>query len=253
VYENPWPGFGAQRNHAADLATGDWILEVDCDERVAPPLRDELARMMEAPPAGVEIGAIPLRHRLFGRALGPSTKYPEYRLRLFRRGAYRHDEGRAVHEGLEAAGPVWVAEGELEHLLAESWRELVGDAWRYARLEASQIDPPHTLRPYLLRILIRPAIKAVFRLLLMGGWRDGPVGVAKVGVECASDAVVWSRALGRWMATGAARPRRGPATSASARGRGRCGSSPWRRGPSGRRRPRGGWRRRATRAPTSRC
>src|SRR5947209_3726192 len=39
VIENPWPGFAAQRNVALDAARGEWILEIDADERVSPPLR----------------------------------------------------------------------------------------------------------------------------------------------------------------------------------------------------------------------
>src|SRR5690606_17753428 len=29
-----WPGFGPQKNRALDLATGDWVLSIDADERV---------------------------------------------------------------------------------------------------------------------------------------------------------------------------------------------------------------------------
>ena len=29
-----WPGYGAQKNRAADLASNDWILSLDADERV---------------------------------------------------------------------------------------------------------------------------------------------------------------------------------------------------------------------------
>ena len=45
------------------------------------------------------LGGLPLREIFLGRALGPSAKYPKYRHRLLRRGAYRHDEARTVHEG----------------------------------------------------------------------------------------------------------------------------------------------------------
>ena len=33
-----WPGFGPQKNRALDLATGDWVLSIDADERVTPEL-----------------------------------------------------------------------------------------------------------------------------------------------------------------------------------------------------------------------
>ena len=34
-----WPGFGPQKNRALELATGDWVLSLDADERLTPALR----------------------------------------------------------------------------------------------------------------------------------------------------------------------------------------------------------------------
>jgi glycosyltransferase involved in cell wall biosynthesis len=34
-----WPGFGPQKNRALDLATGDWVLSLDADERLTPALQ----------------------------------------------------------------------------------------------------------------------------------------------------------------------------------------------------------------------
>ena len=37
VFVEGWPGFPQQKNRAADLATHDWILSIDADERVSRP------------------------------------------------------------------------------------------------------------------------------------------------------------------------------------------------------------------------
>ena len=37
-----WPGFGPQKNRALDLATGDWVLSLDADERLTPALQAEI-------------------------------------------------------------------------------------------------------------------------------------------------------------------------------------------------------------------
>ena len=37
-----WPGFGAQKNRALDLATCDWVFSIDADERVTPELAQQL-------------------------------------------------------------------------------------------------------------------------------------------------------------------------------------------------------------------
>jgi hypothetical protein len=188
VVENPWPGFAAQRNVALDQADTDWVLEIDADERVSPELAAELRAFLAAPPAGIRMGALPMRDVFLGKALGPSIRYPRYRHRLFRRGAFRHDEGRSVHEGLWPDGPVQPFAGELRHLLASSWSEALADARAYARLEAAQRSRPGAAEA-LTGIVIRPLAKLAYRLFLYGGWRDGARGFAKIALECGGDSL----------------------------------------------------------------
>ena len=196
VVGNRWPGFAAQRNFAAGCASSDWILEIDADERVSPELAAEIGRFLrEPPPAGVDMAAMPRRHVFLGRKLGSSARYPDYRHRLFRRGAYLHDEDRPVHEGLVPSAPVWALEGELVHHLADGWREAVEDAVRYARLEASHLGKPSSAFAFIAGAILRPAAKLVVRLFVFRGWRDGWRGFAKVGIDCGSDSLVWILSL----------------------------------------------------------
>jgi Glycosyl transferase family 2 len=188
VVENPWPGFAAQRNVALDHAMGDWVLEVDADERVDPELAGEIRALLAEPPPELRMAAIPRREVFLGKALGPSARSPRYVHRLFRRDAFRHDESRSVHEGLWPDGPTVPLSGGLEHLLASSWREALRDARAYARLEAAQRSRPRAAEA-LAGIALRPLAKLAYRLLLYGGWRDGWRGVAKIGLECAADSL----------------------------------------------------------------
>ncbi|MGE0135742.1 MAG: glycosyltransferase family 2 protein [Dehalococcoidia bacterium] len=198
VIENPWPGFGAQRNVAIDHAHGDWVVEVDADERISSTLASNILSFLAMPPPDdVDICVLPLRDRLLGRSLGPSAKYPRYRPRMFRRGTYRHDESRMVHEGLTAKGRVWAMKGDMDHELADSWSEALGDVWRYARLESGQVERLGSPLSYAQAIVLRPVAKLVYRLVVDGGWRDGPLGVARIGFDVSSDVIVWTRrALG---------------------------------------------------------
>ncbi|HEX5927950.1 MAG TPA: glycosyltransferase family 2 protein [Solirubrobacterales bacterium] len=188
VVENPWPGFGAQRNVALDHATGDWVLEIDADERVSPELGAEVRAFLADPPDGVRMTAIPMRDLFLGAAMGPASRYPRYRHRLFRRGAFRHDESRTVHEGLWPDGPTHPFDADLTHLLASSWGEALRDARAYARLEGSQ-RARAGLAEALTGVFVRPAVKLAYRTLLYGAWRDGLRGLAKVWLECAADAL----------------------------------------------------------------
>lgn len=212
VVQNPWPGFGAQRNVAVDHATGDWILEVDADERITPALAREIEAFLSSPGARdeVDVLALPMRHEFLGAPLSAAAQYPNYRTRMFRRGAYRHDEGRTVHEGIKPRGTTHAMHGDMIHLLASSWKEAFGDVWRYTRLEASTFAPPVTARTAAVGVVARPAAKAGYRLLVDGAWRDGWRGWVKVGLDAGSDAVIWGRVLARHVRGGdAPSPRAG--------------------------------------------
>jgi hypothetical protein len=186
VVENPWPGFAIQRNVALDRATGTWALEIDADERVSPQLGREIRALVDRAPSE-DMAAVPIRHQFLGAPLGPSARYPAYRHRLFRRARFRHDEARTVHEGLWPDGPTVALAGDLTHLLASNWGEALADAAAYARLEGEQRPRPGA-REAVIGILLRPPAKFAYRAFLLGGWRDGPRGLAKVGLDCAAEA-----------------------------------------------------------------
>lgn len=195
VVEHPWRGFAVQRNVAIDHATGDWVLEVDADERVTPELAAEIRAFLAGPPdPALALGLLPMRQRYLGALLGPAGRYPFYRARLLRRGAYRHDEGRTVHEGLWPRERPWVAAHDLHHLLAGSLREALADTWSYSGLEARQLGAA-SARDALFGVLLRPPAKLAYNLVVLGAWRDGPRGALKVALECAGDALVWVRRL----------------------------------------------------------
>jgi glycosyl transferase family 2 len=192
VIHQTWLGFAAQRNVALDHARGRWVLEIDCDERVSPQLAAEIAAFVRVAPEGVDLAGLPRRAHLVGHRLGPSAKYPEYVHRLVRRGAQRHDERRTVHEGLVPDGPTHPFEADLEHLLALTWREAIGDAWRYAKLEADQIRAPRSAGAFVRGALARPAAKVAYRLIVDGGWRDGLFGLAQIVLDAGTDSTVWT-------------------------------------------------------------
>ncbi len=214
VVENPWPGFAAQRNLALDSAGSDWVLEIDADERIDAELAASIRALLAAPPPALRMAALPMRESFLGRRLGPSSRYPRYRHRLFRRGAFRHDESRTVHEGLWPDGPVAPLAGEMEHVLASTWGEALRDTLAYARLESGQRSRPGAAEA-LTGIVLRPTAKLLYRTVLYGAWADGGRGLAKVGLECAADSLATALRLrggseGATAGLGQEAPRLGP-------------------------------------------
>ena len=191
VIDSSWLGFARQRNVALDAARSDWVLELDADERVTAALAQELGAFLDdGPDDAVRLGVLPMRHRYLGRVLGPAGRYPFYRKRLLRRGSYRHDETRTVHEGLSVRERPWVFTADLEHELAGSVREALRDTWAYARLSADAIGGVSD-RDLLVGVLVRPAVKLLFGALALGGVRDGARGMLRIALECGADATTW--------------------------------------------------------------
>ncbi|MYN13849.1 glycosyltransferase [Pusillimonas sp. TS35] len=107
-----WPGFGIQKNRALDLATGEWVLSLDADERVPAELAAAIQAAMAAPAA--DAYKIARLSNFGGRWIRHSGWWPDYVVRLFRRGSARFKEV-AVHESLLAQGSVAVLPGHFLH------------------------------------------------------------------------------------------------------------------------------------------
>jgi glycosyltransferase involved in cell wall biosynthesis len=93
-----WQGFGRQKNRALALASGEWVLSLDADERVTPALRDEILQVLgEADAADVYL--IPRLSAYCGRWIRHSGWQPDHVARLFRRDQ-AHFSDDLVHERL---------------------------------------------------------------------------------------------------------------------------------------------------------
>lgn len=96
-----WPGFGPQKNRALSYASCAWVFSIDADERVTPELRAELEQAMRD---GVADGYYcPRLSQFCGTFIHHCGWYPDYVLRLFKRGAGRFSDS-LVHESVLLTG-----------------------------------------------------------------------------------------------------------------------------------------------------
>lgn len=102
VYVHPdWPGFGPQKNRALGYASKDWVFSIDADERVTSELHAELVQAMNEGRA--EGFYLPRLSQFCGKFIRHSGWYPDYVLRLFKRGAGKFT-GSLVHESVLLTG-----------------------------------------------------------------------------------------------------------------------------------------------------
>jgi len=100
VVVHDWLGHIEQKNYAASLASHDWILSLDADERVTPELATELQALKagEPPEAAFRIPRVTWH---LGRWIRTTDWYPDYQDRFYDRRRARWT-GRYVHEALRA-------------------------------------------------------------------------------------------------------------------------------------------------------
>jgi glycosyltransferase involved in cell wall biosynthesis len=83
VHVTDWPGYGPQQRRGIALATGDWVLSLDADERIGPELAAEIRAAIEQPVA--DGYRLPRFSSFCGQFIEHSGWRPDYTLRLVRR------------------------------------------------------------------------------------------------------------------------------------------------------------------------
>jgi glycosyltransferase involved in cell wall biosynthesis len=170
VHIRAWDGFGSQKNFALARCHGEWILSLDADERVPPPLGEEIRATVGRNPA--ESGFLIARRNVFlGRWMRHGGLYPDYQLRLLRRDRARFVEP-AVHESARVEGPVGRLGAALVH---ESYRgigDLAARMNRYSDLAAAELAAAGR-GGGIADLLVRPAWRFLGAYVLRAGFLDG--------------------------------------------------------------------------------
>jgi (heptosyl)LPS beta-1,4-glucosyltransferase len=176
VETHPWEGYAAVKNAAIERATGDWILSLDADERVSAALHEEIAVLRQQPLVSLADGyAIPRRNYLWGRWLRYGGLYPDYQIRLFKRGRGRF-KARRVHESVQIDGRVQRLQQPLEHYSYQRLGDVIQRLDRYTELAA--LDLREQGQPFHVTALVmRPLGRFLRNYVLKQGFRDGIPGL----------------------------------------------------------------------------
>ncbi len=178
--------FANQRNAALALATGDWVLSIDADERVTPELAGEIRARLADPASDFAGFRVPIRSEILGRPFRYSGTQQDLPLRLFRR-----ESGRwagLVHETIEIAGPVGRMHQVLEHRTLPNVRVFLGKIDQYTTLEARDLHQAGR-RFRTSDLALRPFWLFLKLYLFKQGFRDGAEGLMFCALSAASVAV----------------------------------------------------------------
>jgi glycosyltransferase involved in cell wall biosynthesis len=173
VVVRAWPGYIDQKNHAASLASHDWILSLDADERVTPELAAELRAVLAAPSRAAAYRIPRVTYHL-GRWIRSTDWYPDYQLRLYdRRGA--EWTGKYVHEAVTVRGDIGQLRGELQHYAYRDIADHLDTIDRYTPLAARQMYESGR-RAGLIQLAGHPPLAFLRNYLAHGGIGDGAAG-----------------------------------------------------------------------------
>ena len=115
IFYRKFDNFVAQKNFAGTKAKHDWILNVDCDERLSPELRQAIIRLKANPDPKIKGYRFNRLTWYIYRFIRHSGWYPDDKIRLYDRKATSWT-GDKVHEILELPpGMTGKLEGDLLH------------------------------------------------------------------------------------------------------------------------------------------
>ncbi len=180
VVTRPWPGFGAQKQFAAEQALHDWVFSLDADERVSNELRDSVERLRTLPDNQLADGYLISRRSFYqGRWIRGGGWYPDRQLRLFRKSLGRW-QGKHIHESVKmnSGARIEKISGDMLHysvVNAAHHHRMIGE--RYAPLAARQmLDAGRATSA--LRIATAAPAAFVRSYILKAGFRDGLAGLS---------------------------------------------------------------------------
>ncbi len=193
-----WPGFGPQKNRALELASEDWVLSLDADERLTPELRDEIKGVLDKPQA--DCYAIPRLSWYCGRFMRHSGWTPDYVDRLFKRGS-AHFSSDLVHERLIPSGPVLKLKNHMLHYSFMNHAQVQEKMHRYSTASAQQaFAKGKTASP--LKAILHGTWSFIRTYILRAGFLDGPQGFS---LACSNAQGTYHRYMKLWQLNQAAR------------------------------------------------
>ena len=139
VIEGAWPIEGDRRNTGIDACSGDWIVEVDADERLPPELAQEIRATIATATPGYflipfdnYVGTRLVRYG-WGASWGVSAAP-----RLFSKGAKRWGQQR-IHPSLELTGEKRSLRTPMAHLVDEDISDMIRRLDRYTTARAKDL------------------------------------------------------------------------------------------------------------------
>lgn len=194
VLHNPWPGYRAQKQFALEWASGEWVLNLDADERVSDELAHEIRRALATVPGDVDGFAIPRLVSYLGRWWYRGGWYPRPVTRLVRRSRTRWG-GTDPHDRAEVEGRVLRLRAPIFHYTYDDVTDHLRTVAKLTSVAARQV--PSGRRVGVGRLVLEPAWRFLRAYVVKQGFREGLPGFFVAATDAFYVFLRWARVWDR--------------------------------------------------------
>jgi len=183
IIEGSWKIEGARRNVALNAASGDWILEIDADERISKELAQEILAIKNSAPCGF---TVPIANYIGSRFVQYGwlrTLCVLQRQTLTYRGLKRYDEDKEVHPTFILKGEIKTLQNPITHLVDEDIADLIARFNRYTNWKAGDMMAKEKIKGGFLRCVIDFKLRFFKSFVIKKGYKEGLLGVL-IAVLC---------------------------------------------------------------------
>ncbi|MBN1314083.1 MAG: glycosyltransferase family 2 protein [Anaerolineales bacterium] len=166
VIQHTFENYSQIRNYALEVVDSPWIFFLDADERCTAELAEEIPQVIDRQAVG---WWAPRYNYIFGRLTKGAGWYPDYQMRLLRRG-YAHYE-RPVHEIVVLDGKDTRLKNHLLHYNYKTPAQFHAKQARYTDLDARILFEQGT-RSRFYTPISQAARQFFWRFITLKGYRD---------------------------------------------------------------------------------
>jgi len=175
VFQKEWIGFADQKNYALNLASNEWVLSLDADERVSEKLKAKLHNLLSNKIELEKYSGYKIKrdNYFLGKKINSCGWNKDYQLRLFKKSLTKLTN-RLVHEGFEVTGEIGIIKESILHLSYKSFKEAIEKINHYSTLEA--LEKSTKQKSNFFTIIFYPILYFAQHFIFRYGFIDGIYG-----------------------------------------------------------------------------
>jgi glycosyltransferase involved in cell wall biosynthesis len=174
IFKSAHDDFGKNRTILAQHAKGDWLLYLDCDERITKKNVEEINSAIKGGPKNSYY--FPRKNFILGKEVKHGGWWPDYVPRLFYKSNLKGWYGR-VHESPKIEGAISYMKNPIIHFTAREVNLMFLKSIKWAKTEAELRYEAHQPKVNILKTIKAMGIEFLNRYFVKRAFLDGSIGL----------------------------------------------------------------------------